>query len=244
MESPLYLAMWSGPRNISTAMLRSWGNRTDTHPCDEPFYAHYLVRTGKNHPGSAEVIAAQENDWRKVVAELTGPVPHGKSIFYQKHMAHHLLPNMDRDWLPRLTHAFLIRDPAEMLCSLDEKLDGFAIEDTGLPQQVEIFDLIREETGETPPVIDSRDVLTDPRGMLSALCDRLGVPFEDRMLSWPAGRRETDGVWAERWYHSVEASTGFMPYRPKNRSVPTRLEPLLAACRPHYETLYAHRMTI
>ena len=143
----LRLAMWSGPRNVSTAFMRSWGNRDDTYVCDEPLYAHYLLKTGRPHPMAAEVIASQENDWRKVTAWLTGPIPEGKSVFFQKHMAHHLLPEIGRDWLLRLTHLFLIRHPREVVPSLDEKFHEARLPDTGYPQQVEIFNLIREQTG-------------------------------------------------------------------------------------------------
>src|SRR5882762_4444953 len=176
-ENPLRLAMWSGPRNISTALMRSWGNRDDTFVCDEPLYAHYLVKTGLPHPMAAEVKASQENDWRKVVDWLTGPVPKGKSIFYQKHMSHHLLPEISRDWLPKVTNCFLIRHPAEVLPSLDEKYERPRLLDTGYAQQVEIFEYIQKSTGRVSPIVDSRDVLTDPRGILTKLCSELGVDF-------------------------------------------------------------------
>ena len=174
------LAMWSGPRNISTAFMRAFENRPDTFVCDEPFYAHYLQMTGLPHPGREEVIASQETDWGKVAAWLTGPVPEGKSIFYQKHMAHHLLPDMGREWLSRVTNCFLIRDPRAMLRSLVAKYPNPALSDTGLPQQWEIFDRVRQETGRVPPVIDARDLLANPRALLRVLCDTLQIPFSDR----------------------------------------------------------------
>ena len=242
MTEPLRIAMWSGPRNISTAMMRSWGNRPDTSVCDEPLYAHYLLETGLDHPGADEVVAAHEPDWRKAVAGLVGEAPGGKPIFYQKHMAHHLLPNIERDWFGRLTHAFLIRDPVEMITSLAKVLPNPTPEATGLPQQVEIFEWVRSRTGETPPVVDARDVLNDPRGVLTLLCESLGVEFTESMLSWPPGRRETDGVWAKYWYENVEKTTGFQPFAPKNEPVPDRLRGLLDVCAPCYETLHAHRL--
>ncbi len=242
MSDSLRLAMWSGPRNISTAMLRSWGERADTFVCDEPLYAHYLRATGLPHPGADEVLAAQENDWRKVVAGLTGPVPGDRPVFYQKHMAHHLLPQIARDWLDGLTHAFLIRDPSEMLPSLARNIPEPRLEDTGLPQQVEILDWVQSRTGTTPPVLDSKHVLTDPRGQLGALCESVGLPFDEGMLSWPPGRRETDGVWAPYWYDAVERSTSFAPYAPKTEPLPDHLAALLEECRPHYERLYALRL--
>jgi hypothetical protein len=237
------LAMWSGPRNVSTAFMRSWENREDTIVIDEPFYAHYLAVTGLSHPGREEVLASQEQDWREVAEQLHAPLPDGVAIFYQKHMSHHLLPDMGREWLAGLTHAFLIRDPREMLLSLDVRLEQFGLSDTGLPQQVEIFEYVRRSTGRVPPVIDSRDLLQDPERTLRALCASLNIPFTHRMLSWPPGPRATDGVWAKHWYDRVEQSTGFEPYRPKSGNLPPHLAALERECRPWYEQLSAHRLT-
>ena len=241
------IAVWSGPRNISTALLRSWGSRPDTYVCDEPLYAHYLQATGIAHPGRDEIMAAHDTDWRAVVKWLTGPIPEGRSIFYQKQMAHHLLPEIDRGWIGSLRNAFLIRDPAEMLASLAEVLPQPRLEDTGLPQQCELFDSLARDSGGaaslTPPVIDARDVLQDPEGMLRRLCAALDVPWSDAMLSWEPGPRPTDGVWARHWYGNLLASTRFQPYRPRREPLPARLEPLLAVCRPYYERLYTHRLT-
>ncbi len=242
MTKPLRIAMWSGPRNISTALLRSWGNRPDTFVSDEPLYAHYLDHTGFEHPGRAEIVRECETDWRKVVAELTGPVPGDKRIWYQKHMAHHLLPHVDRGWLDGFAHAFLIRDPREMLLSLDKVTRDPGIDDTGLPQQVEIFTSFREQTGKVPPVVDSRDVLKEPEAMLRALCDALDVEFLDAMLRWPPGRRDTDGIWAPHWYSNVETSTGFEPYRPRRAELPRRLEAVHAQCLEPYRFLHEHRL--
>lgn len=237
------LAMWSGPRNISTAMMRSWGNRPDAIVCDEPLYAHYLQVTGLDHPGAAETIASHEADWRNVVAWLTGPLPEGKSVFYQKHMAHHLLPNIDLDWLASLTNCFLIREPREMITSLIEFIPEPRVEDTGLPQQVQIFELIREQSGSIPPVVDSRDVLENPRSVLEKLCQRVDLDFTEAMLQWPPGFRDTDGVWAKHWYAKVEHTTTFAPYRAKPDPVPTSLQNVLAECNQLYEQLHQHRIT-
>ncbi len=237
------IAMWSGPRNISTAMLRSWGSRADTFVCDEPLYAHYLRETNLPHPGRAEIIAAHEPDWRKVVAWLTGPIPEGRSIFYQKHMAHHLLDSIERDWLDALTHCFLIREPEEMLTSLLNKYDRVGLADTGLPQQRELFRRVRGQQDTSPPVLDARDVLEDPRGLLEALCARLGIPFDDAMLHWEPGPRATDGIWARHWYDAVEQSTGFGPYRQKGQRVPATHRGLLADCEEIYAELHADRLT-
>lgn len=222
-------------------MMRAWGNRADTFVCDEPLYAHYLKETGLNHPGRDEVLAAHDSDWRRVVDVLLGPVPGDKPIFYQKHMAHHLLPDIERNWLAGLRHAFLIRDPREMLLSLEKHWPNPTLADTGLPQQVELLNWVRQRTGRTPPVMDARDVLQNPRALLTALCAALGVPFDEAMLRWPPGRRQTDGVWAQHWYAAVERSTGFEPYRPRAESLPAALEPLLAECQPYYDELYALR---
>jgi len=242
MNQPVRIAMWSGPRNISTAMMRAWGNRPDTAVCDEPLYAHYLLHTGLDHPGAAEVIARHEPDWRKAAAALAGDVPGGKAIYYQKHMAHHLLPHVGRDWFGALTHAFLIREPRAMLASLARILPDPTAESTGLPQQVEIFEWVRARTGRTPPVVDARDVLDDPRGTLTRLCEALGVPFTEAMLSWPPGPRETDGVWAKHWYAGVEKTTSFQPHAPDPTPLPANLSGLLDVCRAHYETLHKHRL--
>jgi hypothetical protein len=236
------IAMWSGPRNISTAMMRSFGNRPDTFVCDEPLYAHYLKVTGIRHPGADEVIAHHETDWRTVVRWLTGPHPSGATVFYQKHMAHHLLPEIDRAWLGELTNCFLIRDPRAMVLSLTKKYEQATLAQTGLPQQVEIFEMVSREQAVAPAVIDARDVLEDPRRILGGLCDHLGIAFTDRMLHWPAGPRKTDGIWARHWYDAVEQSTGFKPYKPKDEPVPEALEPLCEACMPYYEKLHAERI--
>jgi hypothetical protein len=235
--------MWSGPQTISSAMMRSWEARGDTAVIDEPLYAHYLEVTGAPHPGADEVIATHETDWRRVVELLTGPVPEGRSIFYQKHMAHHLLPAIERGWLAELVNCFLIRDPRRMLASLARVTPEPALCDTGLPQQVEIFDLVRDREGSVPPVVDSADVLRDPPGVLARLCERIGIPYTDRMLSWPPGIRPTDGIWAKHWYDSVEQSTGFEPYSSKEKPFPDRLLPLLSQCEPLYARLHEHRIT-
>ena len=236
------IAMWSGPRNISTTLMRAFEARPDTVVCDEPFYAHYLLQTGVRHPGRAEVIAAHDTDWRRVARWLTGPVPGGRRIFYQKHMSKHLLPGMAGAWLDPLTHAFLIREPAAMLASFAHVVEGPTLADTGLAEQLELFERMADRTGRAPPVIDSRDVLADPPGVLARLCAALCIPYTDQMLSWPPGRRETDGAWAPHWYAAVEASTGFAQPRSARQPRPLGLEPVLHECLPYYERLAAHRL--
>ena len=236
------IAMWSGPRNISTAMMRAWGNRSDSVVIDEPFYAYYLKATGKKHPDADEVIATGETDWRKVVVRLTGPVPSGKSIFFQKQMAHHLLPEVDREWLSGVTNCFLIRDPRDVIASYIKKQEDPTVDDLGFAQQTEIFQWVRGRTGTAPPVIDARDVLENPKRILELLCDAVGVEFMESMLSWPPGLRETDGIWAKHWYGEVARSTSFLPYRPKREAVPHRSREIYERCRECYDRLYEHRL--
>jgi hypothetical protein len=242
MTGPVRIAMWSGPRNISTAMMRAWGNRGDTLVIDEPFYAYYLKATGKQHPGAEEVIAAGEIDWRKVVAQLTGAVPNDTSIFFQKQMTHHLLPEVDRRWLDEVTNCFLIRDPREVIASYIKKREDPALEDLGYVQQAEIFDFVRTRAESLPPVLDARDVLENPERMLRLLCDSVGVEFSESMLSWPPGLRQTDGVWAKHWYGEVATTTSFRRYRPTDQQVPERLREIYERCRECYDRLYRHRL--
>lgn len=237
------IAMWSGPRNISTAMMRSWGNRTDTFVCDEPFYAYYLQATGRDHPGADEVIANGETDWRNVVQRLTGDVPEGKHVFYQKQMTHHLLPQIDRAWLRGVTNCFLIRAPREVIVSYIRKNNDPTLEDIGFVQQAEIFDWVRADTGAIPAVIDARDVLENSRRILELLCDKVGVEFSDSMLSWPPGLRETDGIWAKHWYGEVLTSTTFRGPPPRTpEPVPERLRDVYKKSQEAYARLYQHRL--
>jgi len=242
VSGPIRIAMWSGPRNISTAMMRAWENRGDTAVWDEPLYAFYLHRTGLDHPGAEEVIAAGDTDWRDVVAAIVGPVPGDKPIYFQKHMTHHLLDEVDRDWLARLQNCFLIRNPREVIASYARTRPAVTVSDVGIPQQAEIFAHVRRTASAPPLVLDSRDVLEDPRAMLTALCEALDVPFSERMLSWPAGPRSSDGVWARYWYDAVQASSGFAAYVPKAHALPRALEPLAEECAPHYRDLYEQRL--
>jgi Sulfotransferase domain len=236
-RSPARIAMWSGPRTLSTAMLRSWGNRADTVVVDEPLYAHYLLATGIDHPGRDEIIASQPTDWRIVVRSLTeDPLPAGRRIYYQKHMTHHIIPPIELAALRPLRHAFLIRNPRELLASYSQVRTEPTLDDLGLRQQVELF----EEFG--GPVLDSTDLLRAPEAMLRALCAALDVPFDAAMLAWPAGPRETDGVWAPYWYDSVRSSVGFAPYTAHTGEVAEWLQPLLAECMPYYETLADRRL--
>lgn len=238
------IAMWSGPRNISTAMMRSFGARSDTVVVDEPFYAAYLALTGLDHPMRTEVLASQPQDWREVVAQLLAPLPAGRGVHYQKHMTHHMLPKIGRDWLAQCQHAFLIRKPDAVLASYVQKRADVSLLDIGLPQQVEIFEQVSAQLGHPAPVIDSDDVLTNPKQILTQLCAALGIAFEPAMLSWPPGRRDTDGVWAPAWYDAVERSTGFSAPAPAKPApaLTDELRALADRAQPYYETLARYRI--
>lgn len=240
MTSTIRIAMWSGPRSLSTAMMRAWENRTDTVVVDEPFYACYLTATGIDHPMRDEVIASQPTDWREVTEALRAR--DDAPVFYQKHMAHHLLPAMGRDWLDRMRVAFLIRDPRAILASYEQKRAGATLADIGVTQLSELFDRVAERRGAAPPVVLADDVQHDPRGVLTKLCAALEVPFSERMLSWPTGRRTSDGVWAPHWYENVERSTGFSAPIERKITLTDEAERLAEAAAPHFEKLAAARI--
>jgi hypothetical protein len=241
-EPPLRIAMWSGPRNISTAMMRAFENRPDCEVWDEPLYGPYLAATGKAHPGADEVIEAQGSDWSVVVGSILGPVPSGRPLWYQKHMTHHILPDMSLDWVDDLANCFLIRDPAEVLSSYRVRRDEFDVEDLGFTQQLELFRHVVETSGSVPPVLDARDVLENPSGMLQSLCASLGIDFDARMLKWPPGPRDSDGVWGKHWYDAVWKSTGFSPHVRRDVRLDDDARRIVERCRPCYETLRAQRL--
>lgn len=243
-QQPVRIAMWSGPRNISTAMMRAFENRADCAVSDEPFYAAYLYETGLDHPMRNQVIASQPTDWRNVVRQVTGPVPGGKAVWYQKHMTHHMLPHYGLDWTDGMANAFLIRDPAFVVASYAAKREEVTAADLGYHRQVELFHRVCDRLGRVPPVVESTDILKKPESMLSALCAGLGISFDPAMLNWPSGPRDSDGVWAAHWYASVNASTGFMPYREKEPEIPDDLRPVLEACLDPYNTLVKHRLIV
>ncbi len=209
--APVRIAMWSGPRNLSTALMRAFGNRDDCTVSDEPFYAAYLALSGAEHPMREAILRHHERDWRKVAEAVAGPPPGGAALWYQKHMTHHMLPEVGRDWMRACRHAFLIRHPARVLASYAAKRETVAFADIGFVEQEALFDAAASIAGKAPPVVDSDALLADPPRVLRALCAALSIPFSEKMLSWPPGPRETDGVWAAHWYEAVNRSTGFGP---------------------------------
>jgi hypothetical protein len=242
-KEPARIAMWSGPRNISTAMMRSFEARGDSAVIDEPFYAAYLHRTGLDHPMREEVIASQSTDPRDVQSMLMGPVAGGKPVWYQKHMTLHMLPDFPRDWIAGVSNVFLIRHPRAVLASYALKRSTVTSSDIGFLQQRELFEREADRLGTAPPVVDAADVLENPRATLERLCAAVEIPFMASMLRWPAGRRATDGVWAPAWYLSVERSTGFEPQQPRVEApLPRHLQALADEAQPHYEALRAHRL--
>ena len=239
----LRIAMWSGPRNLSTAMMRSFGSRSDTFVSDEPFYGAFLKASGADHPMRAEVIAAMDCDWRRVADTLSGPAPDGSPIWYQKHMWHHMVGPIGYDDFAGFTHAFLIREPERMIASYLRKREAAAFGDFGLERQADFFEREADRLGHPPPVVDANDVLEDPAGVLAKLCAALGIAWDPAMLGWARGRRSTDGPWAPHWYGAVEASTGFGPPERGAVDLPAEAQRLADRCRPYYERLAAHRIT-
>lgn len=239
MDEQIRIAMWSGPRNISTAMMRAWENRADTEVLDEPFYGAYLATTGLEHPMREAVLAHHPTDWETCVELCTrgGSAP----IRYQKHMCQHMIDEAPRGWMRGVRHAFLIRSPQAVAASFFKGWPEMTAEDLGFRLEAELFDRVCQSEGKAPPVLEADDVLAAPEAALRALCAALGVPFDPAMLSWPPGRRSSDGVWGAHWYGSVETSTGFSRPRP-SPSLPRGLEGVVEACLPHYQRLRAHRV--
>jgi hypothetical protein len=234
--------MWSGPRNISTAMMRAFENRPDTDVWDEPMYGHYLHQTGVPHPGAAEVIADQGINWQDIAKRCNSNSPNNKPVFYQKHMTMHLLPGMERDWLTGLNNCFLIRHPDQVVASYGAVRPNLTLDDIGFIQQAELFDYVADATKTIPIVIDSRDFLLRPQAMLRRFCELLSIPLSPEMLAWPAGKRDSDGVWGNHWYGSVWKSTGFTQHGDKTLNLSTKFQAIADAALPHYEKLYQHRL--
>ena len=233
------IAMWSGPRNLSTAMMYSFGARADCAVWDEPFYAAYLEMTGLKHPMRGEILAAGETDADKVAARLVGPHPEGKPHFYQKHMTQHMIDGVDRGWMKQVKNVFLIRHPARVIASYAAKRDNPTLDDIGFWQQAELFDAC-----DNPIVIDSHDIRENPEGMLRALCAALDLPYDPAMRSWPAGGHKDDGTWAPHWYGAVHNSTGFAGVEGPLPDIPDEMQGLLTDALPYYKELAKHKLTI
>ncbi len=236
------LAMWSGPRNISTALMRSWENRPDCSVVDEPFYAYYLAQTNSPHPGFEQVLASQSQYYEDVAKQLASDAC-DTPLQYQKHMTQHMLTD-DLSWAEGFKHCFLIRDPAEVVMSYTKSRGECSAEDIGIIRQAELYQQLTELSGQEIPVIDSNDVLKAPKAMLRRLCDLLELPFYTEMLSWPAGKRDSDGVWAEHWYHSVENSTGFSPYKAKELTLTSAQQQVVDQVKPAFEFLAGKRILL
>src|SRR5947209_4731081 len=233
--------MWSGPRNISTAMMRAFENRSDTIVVDEPLYAAYLDRTGIDHPAREEVIASQPTDLPTAISGLSAPLLPGCTVHYAKHMAHHVSRDMDLHWTLGFRNVLLIRDPAEVVASYIRSRESCEPEDIGLPQQGWLMELW-DEHGLEVPILDAGDFLRTPEPHLRWLCDWLGIPFTARMLAWPPGPRESDGVWAPHWYTAVWSSTGFEPWRPRSTTLSDHDATVAETCRAIYDALHARRL--
>ena len=238
------VAMWSGPRNISTALMYSFENRSDCYATDEPLYASFLLKSGTPHPGAKEVIENNESEVGKIIKTLTGPIPDEKQIWYQKHMCHHLPPDSDISWIDNFKNCFLIRNPREVLLSLSKITDSIDLLSTGLPQQLTIFRHVIKSSEKIPPVIDSADVLEDPESILSVLCESIGIPFSKRMLSWDPGPRNCDGLWGKYWYDSVWKSSGFSPPTPKDGELSEHLHSVLEESTMIYQELREMRIRV
>lgn len=237
MDEVKRINLWSGPRNVSTAVMYAFRERSDTSVVDEPLYAHYLCRTGVEHPALQDVIKSQNTDGEAVVRTVllgTSETP----VRFFKHMTHHLI-ELDTSFLGQMENILLTRDPRQMLPSLIHQVPNPTVEGTSLPMQVSMLDRILDSGG-SPIVIESKRLLLDPEGVLTTVCERLGLDWDPAMLSWDEGPKPEDGIWAPHWYDNVHRSTGFAPYREKDEPVPAHLEPLLAECQPLFERLRQH----
>tara|TARA_R110002096_G_scaffold24713_18_gene77808 strand:- start:6072 stop:6776 length:705 start_codon:yes stop_codon:yes gene_type:complete len=234
--------MWSGPRNLSTALMYSFAARGDCAVWDEPFYAPYLAVSGRPHPMAAEIIATHEADPARVSARCKGPIPQEQRLFYQKQMPHHMLPEFDLTFMSACTNVFLIRHPARVIASYARKMESAELADIGFAAQAELFEREANRLGRAPIVIDCFDIRADPKAALGKLCKAIGIPFSDRMLTWPAGGHVNDGIWARHWYGAVHRSTGFEAVEGPVPGLTGPYAALAEAAMPYYSSLERHKI--
>ena len=244
MTDPIRIAMWSGPRNISTAMMRSFGGRSDCAVSDEPFYGAFLKQTGQRQPMADEVIASMDCDWQSVAEEMRGPVPGSQPLWYQKQMPHHMVADVSIGDFPDHRHAFLIRDPVRVVASYAAKRVEVNAEDLGYARQLDYVDQAAQMTGKPPIVLDSADIVRDPEAHLKALCSALDIPWDDGMLSWQAGPRDSDGIWATHWYGRVLETTGFGGAESAAPQLDAAAQRIADECQPWYERLSAYKIRL
>lgn len=228
------IAMWSGPRNLSTAMMYAFGNRADCVAWDEPFYAAYLAQTGVDHPMRQTILASQAPHFDAVVERLLATP--AKPVQYLKLMTHHMVPEFPLDWAEGFTNIHLLRHPARVIASYAAKRDAITLDDIGFPQAARIHATL------PGPIIDSADIRAAPEAMLRKLCDAIDLPFDHAMLHWPAGPKPFDGAWAPHWYDAVHRSTGFASAEGPLPDVAPHHQPLLQEALPIYDALHSQRL--
>ena len=238
------IAMWSGPRNISTALMRSFENRADTTVMDEPFYGYYLKTTKFDHPMKEQVLASQNINWDNVVDLCSNKIFKGYLIIYQKHMSHHLMMDNDLSWLNNMKNCILIRNPKYVINSYIKKYNIEDVNQLGYIQQLRIVSYIKKYNFEDPVILDASDILDNPKRALKKICKKLDISFTNQMLYWPKGSRETDGVWAKHWYKNVINSTGFIKPKEKKINIDRQLYDIYKKCMKHYEVLYDKRLKL
>ena len=242
MNKPIRIAMWSGPRNISTTMMRAFGNRPDTFASDEPFYGYFLKTTNTDHPMKNEVISKYQTNWSDIKDYLTGPIPNNKPIWYQKQMTQHLLANDSIEWTDKVTNCFLIRDPKDVIVSYAKIYDKMTPELLGFPQLLKVFNHTLKSSKVKPIVINSLNILKEPKPMLKTLCESLDITFTDNMLTWEVGPKEYEGIWGKHWYKQLHSTTGFIKYEKKDKTLPNSLLKLYNECNHYYKQIKEYQI--
>ena len=242
MTKPTRIAMWSGPRNISTTMMRAFGNRNDTFASDEPFYGYFLKSTNIDHPMKDEVISKYQTNWSDIKDYLTGPIPNNKPIWYQKQMTQHLLPDDSIEWTRNVTNCFLIRDPKDVIISYAKIYDKMTPDLLGFPQLLKVFNYTLKNSEVKPIVINSRSILKNPKSMLNKLCQSLDITFSNDMLSWDEGPKDYEGIWGKHWYKQLHLTTGFIKYEKKDKTIPDSLLKLYNECNHYYKQIKEYQI--